>query len=348
MTARLVTCLAILACLQMGIIALLYWPESVTDQGAAASTDTLLPVSRDRVARIDVTDANGNRVMVVRRDGQWMIEADALPAAASVVDRLLDALAVPTGFPVARSENARERFEVAAGSFQRRITFVDRSDGSDAGEAAAKDAATVYLGTSPGMRRVHARRGDSAAIMAISLNTFDVPATVDGWLDPNLLSMNAIEQVAVAGGEWKKEGNTWTTTDDGAIENPAAPDALAALEGALANLRITGVLADKTRPQMSAQGAIDFTIGRASQAIRLRLASDTDAEKASLYSSQFNRWFTLSAYDRDQLTGALDALTEAMAPADKNAAGRVPGGDATAIHGVESGASYDASGVPAA
>jgi len=333
MTARLVNCLAILACLQLGIIALLYWPESVSDPGAAATSDTLLPVSRDKVGRIGVTDANGNSVMVVGRDGQWMIEADALPAATSVVDRLLDTLAAPAGFPVARSESARERFEVAAGVFQRRITFADRSDETDAGEAAANDATTVYLGTSPGMRRVHARRGDSAAILTISLNTFDVPATVDGWLDPNLLSMDAIEQVAVAGGEWNKQGNAWTATGEGAIENAAATDALMALERALANLQITGILADEARPQVSAQAAFEFTVTGSSQAVDLQLAPMTEGGEARLYSSQFDRWFTLDAHDRDQLTGALDGLTEAMAPAGKNAGSETTGDDASAAVG---------------
>ncbi len=309
MTSRLVVWLGIAACLQLAAVAFLYWPDSGTKPAAAANSDTLLPLPRDEIARIGITGVDGDSVMLVRRDGQWMLEANALPAATPPVGRLFDALSRPAGFPVARSENARKRFEVAADHFQRRITLADHVAGTDSPENPITKTATVYLGTSPGMRRVHARRGDSDVIQSIALSTFDVPATVDGWLDPNLLSMDAIERVTVAGGEWKKEDNTWTATGDGAIEKTAARDALVALERTLANLQVTGILADEARSEVPAQAAIEFAIASSSQATSLRLVPNTDGEGGRLYSSQFDRWFTLSQFDHDRLAEVLRALS---------------------------------------
>lgn len=310
MTVRLVTALAILACLQLGAIAILYWPGSEPDPGAAATTETLLPVSRDEVARIGVTNADGDSVMIVRRDGGWVIEADGLPAAASVVDRLLDALAGPAGFPVARSESARERFEVAADRFQRRITFAKHSDETYTGEDAATDTATVYLGTSPGMRRVHARRGDSAAIQAIVLSAFDVPATVDGWLQPGLLTLRDITRVRIDDHAWTRAGEGWSEDDDDRKGRVKPGSAVAGLEEALATLQVTGIAPTSTGKDAEHTAMQSVTLEQGAVTVTLRLVQATDTNESRIYSSAFDRWFTLSRYDYDRLADAIAILRD--------------------------------------
>lgn len=310
MTARLVTLLAIAACLQLGAVVWLSWPEAERDTAAATGT-SLLPFPREAIGHIRIADAGDAQVAITRRQGQWLIDGEALPAATAAVEQLLQALALPGGFPVARSDSARGRFEVAEERFQRRITLARSSDSIPPGDAERAGQATVYLGTSPGMRRVHARRGDSSAIQAITLSTFDVPATVSGWLDPAVLSLSGIERVRVGDREWARSGDTWSRPRAGETGEPPAAEALAALEQVLGTLEVAGVARpDDVAPNAEA-GARELTVWRDNESTTLRLV-DGAANEAHIYSSGFDRWFTLGRYDYDRLAASIDALLPAQ------------------------------------
>lgn len=311
MTTRLVVWLAIAACLQLVAVAVLYWPpvEPARKAGADAA---LLQLSQADIARIKVTDINDRSVSLVRRGEKWIIEGDApLPAAGSAIARLLDALAAPTGFPVARSDSARERFEVDAERFQRRITLTTTGG---AGETGAEDRQILYLGTSPSMRRVHARRSDSTAIQTIELSTFDVPTTIDGWVDPSLLSMAGIRHVAVGNHAWIKSGEVWTAADGTpAVETPTSK-ALRTLEKMLEALQVTGVAPPDRAEATALPPPVEVTLRHAGREVTLALAGAGVPGEARLYSSHFDRWFTLSEHDHDQLAEALTALRPDQTP----------------------------------
>ena len=87
-------------------------------------------------------------------------------------ERLLQVLAVAEqGHPVATSIAARQRFEVASYRFQRRVTLLGH-DGAGLG--------TVFFGTAPVFRHVHARNEAEDAIYSIAFNSFDAPARGSG------------------------------------------------------------------------------------------------------------------------------------------------------------------------
>lgn len=309
MTARLVMWLALAACLQLGAIALLYWPASETDEATADSSAALLSLPHEAVSRIGVTDAAGNSIALRRRDDQWLIEGESLPAASAVADRLLDALAQPSGFPVARSDDAHERFEVDENRFQRRITLdtVRR----DAGVGERADTAIFYLGTSPGMRRVHARRDGSSAIQSIALSTFDVPATIDGWLDPSLLATTGMTRLQLDQDSWIKSNNTWTVAGMEDAVDASSADALEAVERALATLQVTGVAASDTERDDTGTAIQAWRLWRGDKATQWRLASAANDGEARIHRSDLDRWFTLGSYDHDRLADALDELHKA-------------------------------------
>ncbi|MEQ8514492.1 MAG: DUF4340 domain-containing protein [Chromatocurvus sp.] len=316
MTTRLVMWLAIAACLQVGTIALLYWPGSEPDAATAEHGAALLPLPREAIAHIGVTDTSGNSVDLDRRNNHWFIDDEALPAAAPVVARLLDALTRPTGFPVARSNSARERFEVDGTRFQRRITFESRSNTPDSDAGDGNATTTIYLGTSPGMRRVHARRGDSAAILAIALSTFDVPATVDGWLDPALLATGEFDRVQTGGSEWIKSGNTWAVSGTDRAVDAAEGEALKGLAQALDTVQVTGVAAADSAASAAQSAEHEWRLWQSGKADTWQLASGADGAGARIYRSDFDRWFTLGSYDYDRLVRALNVLTAVQAGGD--------------------------------
>lgn len=321
MTLRLIIWLTLAASLQLAAVVFLHWPGDRREADSLWSDTHLLPLAREDVTRITVADANGREISVLRQNEQWHIDNASLPAATAVADRLLDALTRSTGFPVARSDNARARFEVADARFQRRITLASGAvDLQTSGETQTMDAVTIYLGTSPGLRQVYARRGDSTAIQAITLSTFDVPATVDGWLEPRLLSLETIDRVRYGNSEWTKSDSSWTAKDAAQPPEEQTLEALQALEQSLRTLQVTG-----TTATIRADGAAEtvthqVTIRHDNRDLTLRLATGSTGGENYIHRSDFDRWFTLSRYDHDRLADALRILST-ESDAEKNNSG---------------------------
>lgn len=142
------------------------------------------------VTRFSITDGDAE-VTMTETDGLWSaIAADQqVPADGDKVAQLLDKLAgLSAPWPVATSAASAERFEVTDDSFQRRLALYTGDE----------EVALIFLGTSPGFERVHARRADSDEIFSVALSNYELPVTIDGWLDKGLLGMSEdIQRVAL-------------------------------------------------------------------------------------------------------------------------------------------------------
>lgn len=184
MERHISTLATILAAQLLLIAGLTFWRGS-----SEGDIGPLLSFDRDAVDAIVVADADGSVRLERGADG-WQIAGDLpLPAddskIAGVLDKLADANAP---WPVATSEASVRRFEVAQDTFQRHIELFR-------GDAVAAD---VYLGTSPGFRKVHARRADDDAVYAITFANYEAPAKADEWLDRDLLKPHgAIDSVTL-------------------------------------------------------------------------------------------------------------------------------------------------------
>lgn len=130
----------------------------------------------DRVDAVSVSNNDGS-VDLVKTDGTWQLPG-GVPAAAFKVDSVLERLSTAAGsWPVANTQSTRERFEVTPDSHQRHIVV-------KAGETVLAD---IYLGTSPGYRKTHARHDGENDIYAIPFSNFEAGVTAADWLDRSLL-----------------------------------------------------------------------------------------------------------------------------------------------------------------
>jgi hypothetical protein len=296
MTARRVGALALIAVLQMLLIALLYWPR-VSEESTAASTALLAP---DLVpTRILIEDETGARVSLRREAEAWLLDEGALPAARSQVESLLEALSATPGFPVANTAAARERFAVDEANFRRRITLSGDSSG---------DTRVIFLGTSPGMGRSHARREDAQAILPVSLSIHDVPAQADGWLNPNLLALPAVDALSIGEQRWDYRDGVWQPGSGSKAPADEIPEeSLGALKRALASLQVSGLAEAPADPAGADRRLLplDFAVSQAGETMTLRLLSANDGQPPRLYSSARGRWFSISRYDHDRLRDAL-------------------------------------------
>ncbi len=188
-------------------------------------------LSFDAGAADTVEVSNEDGIVRLAREGeQWTLEG-GLPADESKVTEMLDKLAdAAGGWPVATSASTAERFEVTEDSHQRRIRIAAGDD----------DLADIFLGTSPGYRRVHARHADGGDVHAIDFSNYEAGVKSGDWLERSLLrpegTLSRIERTG-------EEGFVLTRADEDVWE--AGDTALDAYEvrtfvGRFTGLSVTG------------------------------------------------------------------------------------------------------------
>lgn len=212
--------------LQLVLAAGLFWREQ-HQQDIQQQREPLLAVEPEQLLRLEISA--GDDTATLQKDGdQWLLpDLHGLPVDGSKLESLLDRLdELQTGWPVATSGSSRERFEVAEDKFQKRLRLFT-GDG---------EAAELFIGTSPGFRKVHLRRADDNAIYAVELNSYELPAEADSWLDKKLLAAGEVE--AIAGPDYrlaKRDGKWQFAEGDSPLDENRARQLATALE----NLRIT-------------------------------------------------------------------------------------------------------------
>jgi hypothetical protein len=282
---RLSKILTLALAAQLLLVAAVYWPASNEAEGAAGSP--LLPLETDSIDRIIIVDGD-NSVVLARNGKSWNLpEYHALPVDQSKLNRsLYDLPALPRGWPLASSNAAANRFEVADGSFQRRVDYFN--DGDNAGG--------LLLGTSPGFRKVHTRIAGAEPVYAVEFNTFDLPATAAEWLDKSLLSVPDVQ--AVQGLDYRivKTSDGWQNPS---AETPAQAEVDKLVNG-LTSLRVTAA-ADIATAAVFRDMQVPPTLIVESSAGSFEFRLFEIEEAYYVQRSDIAVYFSLSAMDFDRL-----------------------------------------------
>ena len=141
-------------------------------------------ISSEDLARIDsvrVSDDKDNEVEVIKRDGVWgLAQFDGFPA--RDVDAWLKRVAeMRLGPEIAASEDASQRFVVAANQFKRHIVIA--ADG--------QQLASFYLGSAFSRKSTPLRREGEEGIHATSMGIHQANANTSFWLDRGKLRLAA-------------------------------------------------------------------------------------------------------------------------------------------------------------
>ena len=273
---------------QAALLVFRQWPAAVPGESATEVTQQLL--RSDAIPlQIQVRDENGNQTLLRREGDDWLLPgAEQLPADPVKIQALLDVLRAPRHeWPVASTSAARQRFAVADYLFQRQLTL-QLADGSEA---------VIYLGTSPGFRKVHARREGQQDIYAIAYNAHDVPATDGGWLEPRLLQTRIPLAIAADAYSLSFDGGQWRS----GLGLVPDPDELAALLNALQEIQVLG-LADQAATAALAHTEAELELTVTSLAGEVTLSLYALADKRYILSSEYPLFFAVSQYDYKRLS----------------------------------------------
>ena len=289
---RLAVLVALLA-VQLVVVALV-WGLSLGPTGGESS-DPFLAFEASDVSKVEIHDSE-NQVQITKQEGEWKLEM-GLPADASRVNQMLEKLGKAAGgWPVATSASTAERFEVTQDKFQRHVVLHDED----------RLVADIFLGTSPGYRKTHARRSDGGPVYSIEFSNYEANAESSHWLDKQLLrptgevvSIEQEDQYQLTKGE-----GGWTSQPDADLDESLVESHVNRFE----NLSVFDVYEDPM-PETSLSRFV-IKDGKGSYILTLFSSGEEEDGNFAITSSRVeNAAFEIGSYVAEQLNKTLDDLT---------------------------------------
>ncbi|NNJ84994.1 MAG: DUF4340 domain-containing protein [Gammaproteobacteria bacterium] len=165
---------------------------SVPDLAAVRPDTPLIELTDQSVDRLIIEGADNEKVVLRKASDRWTLpDHFGFPVENGKVAQLIEQLkSLQHGFPIATTSTALTRFKVTDKSFERRITLAQ-------GNEVLKK---IYLGSSPGIRRIHARTDENEAVYSVNFSAYQVPTKAENWEDKEILRFpqEDIEEIRVA------------------------------------------------------------------------------------------------------------------------------------------------------
>jgi len=281
----LINALLLVFIIQCALVATLYWPDANLLE--MINTEQLVPFEPYLLDEIHIGDEQGNEAVLLKVGDQWILpDLTGLAVSPELIKKLLEGLIhAETGWPVASSIAARQRFALTDYKYQRRLTLIGK------GELLG----TIYLGTSPGFRKVHVRNSTQDSIFTIAFNSYDAPGTASAWLDKRALQIQSPLSISTDRYTLLKQENEWRS-EEGKLPEQRELEALLL---ALSSLQIDSVAVEDMQRTLSiAVPEIELKVKTEQGDTTFELF--TIGEQHYIHCSDHSYFFTLSAYDFDR------------------------------------------------
>ncbi|MDE0419291.1 MAG: DUF4340 domain-containing protein [Gammaproteobacteria bacterium] len=310
------TTLSALLAIQVVVVGVLLAARS----GGIEAPEPFLKFDADMVDSLRVSNSDGS-VDLAKVDGAWQLPG-GVPASEFKVDSVLEGFADAGGsWPVANTASTRERFEVTEDNHQRHVVL---KSGEDV-------LADIYLGTSPGHRKTHARRAGEDEIYAIGFSNYEAGVKAADWIDRSLLrpkgDVAALRRLPgdpvppaqpdpesdddsadeeapaepVAGFELRKdEEGGWVSADGTELDQGKA----STFAGRFSGLSVTGV----TEATLPESATMTFAIADDDGEQTLTVFALEDGEKYVAVSDRVPGAYELSKYIAEQMNKPLSDL----------------------------------------
>lgn len=228
--------LLLLLLVQIGVSGVFFWSNS--QDSSLYTAEPLLGVAMSEVDEIIITQGGDDAESVtLRKLGDlWQLpELGNLPVLQQKMQQIIDQLeALTVTWPVAKSNSSQQRFEVSDSEFLRKIQFFKGDD----------LVQSLYLGSSPGLRKTHVRREGESEIFTVELNAFDFPANSKNWVDRQFLAVADIDRLETDEVKLVNKQDKWFFDSGNFISAPVEvnQNAVSELVAQLASLSVNDVL----------------------------------------------------------------------------------------------------------
>ncbi|MFK7825325.1 MAG: DUF4340 domain-containing protein [Oligoflexales bacterium] len=160
------------------------------------SNEPLVAVTTAQVDKILIESKEDDKLKsleIVKKDGTWIVPTYYnFPVAEN---KLRDFLTTMTGFkkswPVGKTKISAKQFKVVDDSFERKLSLYE----------ADKKLTTLYLGSSPSFKKVHARVNDEDYTYSVGFNTYEAQVNSKDWINKNYLDQERakVKSISLAG-----------------------------------------------------------------------------------------------------------------------------------------------------
>jgi hypothetical protein len=304
--AKLITLLSVLLAAQIGVVA--WVNRSSGDLATFNAAKPLLDVDAGEVDEVVIKGEGKEPLVMKRKEGKWVLPGQAgFPVSSKKLDVFLKKLlTAKPSWPVGRTEVAAKQLKVTEDSFERKISLL--KNGEVLGE--------VYLGTSPGFRKVHARLVGTPDTYAIDFNTFDAPMNPADWYDRDLLRVAEADIERIDMGAFAlTRGEKGFELEGLAPDEQTNPGKAEEVVGDVTSLSFTDVMGKKGKDTFEqGQLILEFTVkGKDGKAVKYTVVAPSgQANYYILKSSNYpyylkvakKKFDDLRALDRAQLVQA--------------------------------------------
>ena len=260
------------------------------DYGTIQAEEKLLSFNRQAVDGLRIEDGTDS-VVLKKQEGKWLLpESGDFPASQANVKRLLDKLAaLEKGWPVAKTRGAARRFAVDKEQFERKLTLLSDDDAQ----------ATLYVGSSPGFRKVYVRPGDGDDIFAVDFNTWEADAKADDWIDKDVLTLDEsnVERIEMPGLILQRQDGELQVMNLEENEQTNVEES-SALLGKLTGLRVQSLLGTEAEPEYRQdEPALEVRMTRESgEVLGYRFSKPEDVAYYVLKRSDLDYYFKVAEY----------------------------------------------------
>ncbi len=166
----------------------------------------ILAIDWNNVDKLIVED-NDSDVTLTKTENTWVLSNTKLPIKQDNIQELLRSLEMlQTSWPVATLKSSHKRFEVVKDKFVRRIQIFSKD----------KLVEELFFGSSPGLRQSHVRRVGDDAIYSVDLDTLDINANSEMWIDTSFLATGSdISLIKGPDYSLKRPGASWEFNQSG-------------------------------------------------------------------------------------------------------------------------------------
>lgn len=166
----------------------------------------ILAIDWNNVDKLIVED-NDSDVTLTKTENTWVLSNIKLPIKQDNIQELLRSLEMlQTSWPVATLKSSHKRFEVVKDKFVRRIQIFSKD----------KLVEELFFGSSPGLRQSHVRRVGDDAIYSVDLDTLDINANSEMWIDTSFLATGSdISLIKGPDYSLKRPGASWEFNQSG-------------------------------------------------------------------------------------------------------------------------------------
>lgn len=222
-----------------------------TDYSAFKHMEKLLSFDAKMVDEILIEQNDEQVITLMKKEGRWRVSPmNNFQADQDKVEDFLEKLSeLKKDWPVVTTSTAAGRFMVAANDFKRKIVLSKKG----------KIIETLFLGTSPSFRKIHARQKVEDSVYAVNFNDYEASAKPEEWIDKGVLKqqISEISRVQMPDFSLSRQDKNFTVEGiDTNTEETVAEEAERLIHK-IADLRIRTVLGLDAKPEYN-QENIEF------------------------------------------------------------------------------------------